>query len=480
MNHRMVLRIIGLLVLAEAALLTLPALVSLIYGEASVWSLLITMAVCAAVGGLLVLVCRTKNKTIYARDGFVIVSLGWLTMSALGAMPFVISGEIPNYIDAFFETVSGFTTTGASIIPDLSKLSHGILFWRSFTHWVGGMGVLVFILAIIPNIADRSIHIMRAESPGPVVGKIVPRMKDTAMLLYIMYIGLTLIEVVLLLCGGLSLFESLVYSFGTAGTGGFGIRGDSIASYSPYIQWVIGVFMMLFGVNFNIYYLLLVRKLKAAFGSTELRVYLGIILASTAVIAFNIRNLYSGLPEIIRVAFFQVSSVMTTTGYSTVDFSVWPELSKGILLVLMLIGGCAGSTGGGMKVSRVVILFKSAKKEIKRLLHPRTVSYVKFEGKKLDEQVIGSVGGYFILYFALMIGVMLLLSFDSLSFEEYITGAISCFNNIGPAEGRLFGGYMDYSGFSKLVLSFAMLAGRLEIYPMLLLLLPSTWIRKGF
>jgi len=474
----MVLKVIGLLVLAEAGLLALPVVVALIYRESSVWSLLITMAVCAVTGAFLVLVCRTDNKTIYARDGFVIVSLGWLVMSALGALPFVISGEVPNYIDAFFETVSGFTTTGASIIPDLSKLSHGILFWRSFTHWVGGMGVLVFILAIIPNIADRSIHIMRAESPGPVVGKIVPRMRDTAMILYIMYIGLTLLEVVLLLCGGMSLFESLVYSFGTAGTGGFGLTADSVGPYSPYIQWVIGVFMMLFGVNFNIYYLLLVKKFKAAVTSTELRVYLGIILVSTAIISFNVRSMYAGAGETVRTAFFQVSSIMTTTGYSTVDFTAWPELSRGILLVLMIIGGCAGSTGGGIKVSRVVILLRSAGKELKRLLHPRAVTSAKFEGKQLDAQVIGGVQSYFVIYFCCLVGTILLLCFDSLSFEENVTGAISCFNNIGPAYGRLFGGYMDYSGFSKVVLSLAMLAGRLEIYPLLLLFVPATWLRK--
>ncbi len=474
----MVWKIIGFIVLAEAGLLLLPALVAAIYRESSVWSLIITAAICASFGGLLVLLIKPKSRTVYAREGFVICAMGWLVMSALGALPFVISGEMTSYIDAFFETCSGFSTTGASVITDLSAFSHGILFWRSFTHFIGGMGVLIFILAIIPNVADRSIHIMRAEAPGPVVGKLVPRMKDTARILYLIYIGMTVLECVMLICGGMPVFDSLIYTFGTAGTGGFGIKADSVASYSPYVQWVIAVFMTMFGINFNIYYLILARKIKAALSSAEMYVYLGIITAVTVTVAVNISDLYTNTGDIVRNAFFQTASVMTTTGYSTADFSLWPELSRGLLFVLMFIGACAGSTAGGIKVARVVILAKSAGRELRRLIHPRAVNRVKFEGKRMNDQAAAGVGNYLVLYIGCYLLVFIILCFDKLSFEENITAAASCFNNIGPAYGRLFAGYADYSGFSKIILSLAMLAGRLEIYPLLLTFMPSTWLRK--
>ena len=356
MNRRIVFYQVGRLLQIEAFLLMLPLLVSIIYREKSFYSFIITALITWFIGFLFTKICRKKDSTtLYAREGFAIVALAWVMMSLAGALPFFISGEIPSFIDAFFETVSGFTTTGASVLSDVESLSHGMLFWRSFTHWVGGMGVLVFVMAIFPQESGRSIHIMRAEMPGPVVGKLVPKIKETAKILYLIYVVITIIQIILLLVGRMSLFESIVHSFGTAGTGGFGIKADSIAGYSPYIQWVIAIFMLIFGVNFNLYYLLLIKRFKSVLKSTELWCYIAIVVLSVAAISVNIYSSYSGFAETVRTATFQVSSIITTTGYATTDFNLWPGFSKMILVMLMFIGGCAGSTAGGFKLSRVLI-----------------------------------------------------------------------------------------------------------------------------
>ena len=481
MNKRMIFSTLGKLTLSEALLMVLPLIVSLIYGEFKVaLSFLITIAIAFVIGFLLHKCFKPQNQVIYAKEGFIIVAFGWLIMSAIGSLPFVLSGDIPSYVDAFFETVSGFTTTGASILRDVEALSRGSLFWRSFTHWVGGMGVLVFIMAILPSISDRSIHIMRAEMPGPIVGKIVPRARETARILYIIYFAFTLIEVILLLVGGMPFYDSLVHSFGTAGTGGFGIKADSVASYTPYLQWVITIFMFLFGVNFNLYYLLLLKKVRSVVKSTEFWVYLGVTVAATAVICVNIMPMFENFGDALRASAFQVSSIITTTGYSTVDFNLWPTLSKTVLICLMFVGACAGSTGGGFKITRLVMIFKSINQEIKRMIHPRSVSAVKFEGKTLDKTTINGLSAYLAIYVILFITVVLFISFEPFDFETTFSAALSCFNNIGPGIGAVgpMGSYADYSAFSKIVLSFAMLFGRLEIYPLLIALIPSTWTKK--
>ena len=481
MNHKMVFRTVGKIVLAEAAMLLLPTFVSLLYGENCIWSFLITIAVALVIGGALVLGLRPKDKVIYAKEGFVIVALAWLSLSLIGALPFTISGEIPSYIDAVFETVSGFTTTGASILTDVESMSYGLLFWRSFTLWVGGMGVLVFAMAIIPNFSDRSIHILRAEVPGPTVGKLVPRMKDTAKILYLIYIVMTVLEIILLLCGGMPLFDSVVHSLGTAGTGGFGIKADSIGGYSPYLQWVIGIFMLLFGINFNLYYLLLIRQFKPVFKSGELWAYIGITTAAVVLICVNIWPLYEEFSEVLRQSFFQVSSILTTTGYATTDFNQWPDFSKAILLLLMCIGGCAGSTAGGIKVSRVVMIFKQIGSELQHMLHPRSVKVVHFEGKKVDQQTLHGVGVYLMIYVLCLAAVTLVVSLDPFGLETNLSAAMACFNNIGPGLGIVgpAGSYAAYSNLSKAMLTFAMLFGRLEIFPMLLFFSPATWSKKG-
>jgi trk system potassium uptake protein TrkH len=442
-------------------------------------SFLVTIAIAGAVGSLLYFSFKTENKLIYAKEGFVMVAFGWIVMSVIGAIPFVLSGDIPSYIDAFFETVSGFTTTGASILTDVESLSYGGLFWRSFTHWIGGMGVLVFIMAILPSITDRSIHIMRAEMPGPIVGKIVPRARETARILYIIYFVMTLIEAVLLLAGDMPLYDSVVHAFGTAGTGGFGIKADSIASYSPYLQWVITVFMFLFGINFNLYYLLLHKKFKSALSSGELWTYVGISIVAVALIGFNINPMCSSVSDSIRASAFQVSSIITSTGFSTVNYNTWPTLSKAILILLMFIGACAGSTGGGFKVARIIMLFKMIKQELRRVIHPRSIVSVKFEGKVLDKTVLSSVSSYLAIFLVFFIATILLISFEPFGFETNFTTALSCFNNIGAFFSTDPGiGFASYSPFSKIVLSFAMLFGRLEIYPLLIALTPSTWTKN--
>ena len=481
MNKKMIFSTLGKLLVSESALILLPLIVSIYYGESKVAiSFLIAIFIAGALGMTMYFLCRTRNKTIFAKEGFIIVAFGWLFMSAIGALPFVISGDIPNYVDAFFETVSGFTTTGATILRDVEILSRGGLFWRSFTHWIGGMGVLVFVMAILPSISDRSIHIMRAEMPGPIVGKIVPRARETARVLYVIYLVMTVLEVILLLCGGMSLYESFIHAFGTAGTGGFGSRNDSIASYSPYIQWVITVFMFLFGINFNLYYLILIKRFKSAIKSGEMWAYVGIAVTATVIISFNVNHLYPTIADTIRHSSFQVSSILTSTGFSTANINTWPTLSKTILLLLMFIGGCAGSTAGGLKVARVVMLVKMIKQELRRVIHPRSVTAVRFEGKVLDTPTASSVSSYLALFLVFFVSILLLISFEPFDFEMNFSAVLSCFNNNGPifSAATASPSFASYSDVSKIILSFAMLSGRLEIYPLLIALIPSTWTKK--
>lgn len=476
----MVFYMTGQMIKVEAALLILPLIVSLYYNEACYMSFIITIAVALAVGFAMTLVSRPENHVIYAKDGFVVVTLAWIAMSGIGALPFTISGEIPHYIDAVFETISGFTTTGATIIPDIESLSRGILFWRSFTHWVGGMGVLVFVMAIIPNFSDRSMHLIRAEMTGPIIGKLVPKAKETAKILYLIYIALTAAEVIMLLFGGMSLYESLVHSFGTAGTGGFGVKADSIGGYNSYIQWVITVFMLLFGVNFNMYYFILIRHFRAAFKIREIWCYFGIVLVSIGIITANIMPIYNNLAESLRLSAFQVSSIITTTGYATADFNLWPGLSKGILLLLMFIGGCASSTAGGIKQARIIILIKMIRNEFNRMLHPRSVNAVKMEGKTVDSATLKNVSVYFALYMLCLFTVFFILCFEPFSFETNFSAAVACFNNVGPGFDAVgpVSNFAAYSDVSKITLSVAMLLGRLEMFPLLLTLSPSTWAKK--
>ena len=432
---------------------------------------------CAAVlGGLLTLLARPRSHKFFSREGYIIVALAWVLLSAVGALPFWFSREIPSYADAFFETVSGFTTTGASILTDVEAMSHGLLFWRSFTHWVGGMGVLVFI-TMLSGSTDRSMNILKAEMPGPVKGKLTPRTRDTARVLYLLYFLITAVLVGMLLLGGMPLFDSLVHAFGTVGTGGFGIRADSIASYSPYIQGVITVFMILCGINFNLYYLLLLRQWRAALRSDELWTYLGLAVVATGVITLDLRGVYGGLGACLRQAAFQVSSVLTTTGYATADFDLWPGLSRAILFALLFIGGCAGSTAGGLKVSRAMILLRTIRREINRLVHPRRVTAVRCDGKALSSEVQRGVSIYFALYCLCILITFLCLSGEPFTLETNLSAVVSCFNNVGPGLGAVgpAGSYAGYSVLSKLLLSAAMLMGRLEIYPMLVALSPSVW-----
>ncbi len=481
MNRRVVFYHVGRLLQIEAALLLLPLLVSVIYREKSFYSFIITAAVTWLVGFLFTKLCRKKDSTtLYVREGFAIVALAWVMMSLAGALPFFISGEIHSYVDSFFETVSGFTTTGASILPNVEALSKGMLFWRSFTHWVGGMGVLVFVMAIFPQESGRSIHIMRAEMPGPIVGKLVPKIKDTAKILYLIYIVITFIQIIFLVAGRMPLFDSVLHSFGTAGTGGFGIKADSIAGYSPYLQWVITIFMLIFGINFNLFYLLIIKRFKSVLKSAELWCYIAIVVVSTAAISINIYSSYSGIAETVRTAAFQVSSIITTTGYATTDFNLWPGLSKMILVTLMFIGGCAGSTAGGFKLSRVIILFKSTFRDLRQTMRPRSVSSVKLEGKTLDKQTIEGVRGYLAIYTIIFFILAALLSIENLDFETTMTSVVATFNNVGPGLGGVgpASSFASFSDPAKILLSIAMLLGRLEIYPLLLAFSPALWRKK--
>lgn len=482
MNYRMVTFVLGRIFLIEAVLMLCPMLCSALYGE---WGIVLAFwwpVLLLAVLGLLLSFRTPRNTTIYARDGLVIVALVWVLMSIFGALPFVISGEIPSFFDAFFEMVSGFTTTGSTILTDVESISRGLLFWRSFSHWIGGMGVLVFAMAILPMTDGRAMHLMRAEVPGPTVGKISSKLRDSAKILYEIYFVLTVIEVIILCAGGMPLYDSLIHSFGTAGTGGFSNKALSVGAYNnPFFEVVIGVFMLLFGINFNLYYFILPRHFRDAFRSEELRVYLGIVAFSTITITINIAGLYDNVGTALRTAFFQVSSIVTTTGYATADFNLWPNYSRTLLVLLTFMGACAGSTAGGLKISRIIIFFKAAKQDLNKMLHSHAITTVRFEGKALDEKTLRGVHNYFNIYMLLFAGSVLLVSLDGFDLVTTFTAVATCFNNVGPGLEVVgpMGSFADFSDPVKLLLSFDMLAGRLELYPILALFSPRLWRKRN-
>ncbi len=476
MNYRMICRVLGLIMLCLAALMLLPLIAGLCYGE-NVLNFVITIGIAALLGFVLT---RFKPRTtsIFARDGFVIVGLGWIMMSMLGALPFVFSGSIPSYIDAVFETVSGFTTTGATIVTTMETMPRGDLFWRQFTHWIGGMGVLVFVLAVLPMSGEHSMHIMRAEVPGPTVGKLVPRARKTASILYLIYVGLTVLETILLRCGGMSLYDALLHAFATAGTGGFSTRAASIGAYnSLYIEMVCATFMIMFGLNFNLYFLLLIGRVRDVLKNEELHWYLGIVTASALAIAIGITKMYSGFGTALRHAYFNVATIISTTGFCTVDFNLWPEYCKWILVLLMFVGACAGSTGGGLKVSRVAILSKAAAAEVKQTVLPRSVSRIQLDGRRVDASTVKAIAIFFVLFVFLLLLSTFLISFDGYDIATNFTAALSCMSNIGPGMSLVgpTGNFTIFSNLSKIFLSFAMLFGRLEIYPILVLFSKHTW-----
>ncbi|MBR3364115.1 MAG: TrkH family potassium uptake protein [Solobacterium sp.] len=482
MNFKLIWRIIAYILLIEAGLM-LPSLgISLARSEtAAVNAFINSIVIILFVVAFLLLVTRNYKKgRFYSREGLTTTGLTWIMMSALGCLPFYFSKAIPSYVDAMFEMVSGFTTTGSSILPEVESMAHGLLFWRSFSHWIGGMGVLVFLLAIVsPGGKNEgfTLHILKAESPGPAVGKMVPRMKDTAKILYLIYLGLTVLNTVFLLFGGMTLFEALCTAMRTAGTGGFGIRNDSLASFSPYLQNVTTVFMFLFSVNFSIYYLILLRHFNEAFADEELRLFLVMIVASIGLIAWNVRPLYTTMEETVRHSAFTVGTVMSTTGYATTDFDLWPSFSKAILLFLMMVGACAGSTGGGMKQVRLLLLWRSLKRNLHKSLHPTEVRSVMVNGRAMDEEIITNTNAYLIAYVIIVVGSVLVLSLDGFDFETNFSAVMATFNNIGPgfhAVGPTCN-FAAYSTLSKLVMIADMLAGRLEIYPILILISKSTW-----
>ena len=476
MNYSMIIYILGHLLKFEAIFLLLPMLAGFAYNEIDA-SIYMVLAFIAFVAGTLLTLKQPKNKQLFTKEGFVTVALGWIVLSMYGALPFVLTGDIPSYVDALFETISGFTTTGASILSDVEALSHTNLFWRSFTHWIGGMGVFVFILAILPMIGGSTMYLMKAESPGPSVDKFVPRVKDTAKILYTLYIGITLLQIVCLLLAGMPLFDTLTHTFGTVGTGGFGIKNSSIGGYTSLQQNIITFFMIASGVNYSAYFYIISKNFKDAFKMEEVRWYFGIILASVFIITLNTWHLYTGFGETVKHSFFQVASIITTTGYSTTDFDLWPELSKTILVLLMVIGACAGSTGGGFKVSRILILMKTIKKELSLMLHPREIKKIRMDGQVVNDDIIRSANVFTIIYFFLLFASILLISIDNFDFTTNFTAVAATLNNIGPGLAKVgptcnFG---SYSIFSKFVLMFNMLAGRLELFPLILLIMPNTW-----
>ena len=480
MNYPMIRYILAWVLKVEGMLLLLPALVSLLYREQQGLWYLAWAAVCAVLG-FAGTRRKPSNTEIYQKDGFAAAALAWIVMSVFGAVPFMLTGEIPSFIDALFEIVSGFTTTGSSILSDVEALSHASLFWRSFSHWIGGMGVLVFILMLLPVQNGTQMNLMRAESPGPSVSKFVPRVRNTAILLYKIYIAMTAVQIVLLLLSGMQCFDAFCISFGSAGTGGFAVLNSGCASYTPLQQWIITVFVILFGVNFTFYYLLLCKKAGAAFGMEEVRAYFLVVLASIGIITWNISSMYSSFSESLRQASFQVGSIITTTGYATTDFNLWPELSKCILVMLMFVGACAGSTGGGMKVSRLLVMLKTVRKELQTVAHPRSVKKIRMDGHPVEHEVLRSINVFFIAYFVIFALSVLVVSFDEFSFETNFTAVAATLNNIGPGMGDVgpMANFGCYGPVSKVILTFDMLAGRLELFPVLLLFCPSTWKRRG-
>lgn len=476
MNRAIIRYILGSVLKIEAVLMLLPFIVSLLYREQEGLSFLLVAFLSGILGSFMTLK-NPKNHVFYLKEGCIITALSWILMSIVGAIPFVLTGEIPSFTDALFETISGFTTTGASILSDVEALSYTSLFWRSFTHWIGGMGVLVFLMAIVPLSGGSNMHLMKAESPGPTAGKLVPKMRYTARILYGIYFGLTIIQIILLLVGGMPLFDSLTLTFGTVGTGGFGIKNSSIAGYSPYLQWVITIFMILSGINFNAYYLILFRQFKKAFRMEEVRAYIGIIIAATGIIFFElVRNSMEAFDAITHAA-FQVASVMTSTGYATMDFNEWTQASRTILVLLMFIGACAGSTGGGIKVSRFITVIKTVLKEIGSYIHPRSVKKIKMDDKLIEHDVIRATNVYFITFFILFTTSVFIISLDEKDLITNFTAVLATMNNIGPGL-EMVGPTQNFGHFSilsKYVLMFDMLAGRLELFPILLLFVPTVW-----
>ena len=484
MNFKMMGRFIAQILSIEGIFM-LPALAISLYCRevAAAWGFIYTLLAIICLSLALKLICRGAPSAFYAKEGLVCVGGSWIVLSMVGCLPFWVSGEIPHYVDAFFEIVSGFTTTGASIVPEVEKLSKGILYWRSFSHWLGGMGVLVFMLALVPSSEKGTgftMHLLRAESPGPNVSKLVPKMRTTASILYIIYIAMTILDIIFLMFGGMNLFEAVCTAYGTAGTGGFGIKNDSLAGYSPYIQNVTTVFMILFGVNFSCYYLLLIKQWKNVFKDEELRLYFGIILFTIVLIAWNTFGIYGTLEETIRHAAFQVGSIITTTGYATVDFDLWPSFSKTILLCLMVVGASAGSTGGGLKIARLLLLLKGVRRNIRQMLNPRKVEVVRNNDSVVDEKILDNTNAYLSAYVVILFAIFAIISLDGFSTGTNISAVLCTFNNIGPgleAVGPTCN-FAQFSDLSKLVLCWAMLAGRLEIFPILVLFSRNTWRKK--
>ncbi len=476
MNYRIITYIVGWVFNLQAIFMVLPILTAVIYGEKDIFAFFTAIIICLGIG-LPLTRKKPSNKVFYIKDGCVAVALSWVVLSITGAIPFVLSGSIPHPIDAIFETVSGFTTTGASILAEVESLPKSILFWRSFTHWIGGMGVLVFLLSLLPLAGGYHMNLMRAESPGPSVSKLVPKVQSTAKILYGIYLGMTVLQIIFLLLGGVPLFDTLCITFGSAGTGGFGIKNDSLGSYSTYCQVVTTIFIILFGVNFSAYYLILTKKFKAAFHIEEIRYYFGIILASIILIAINTRHMFSGFAQAFQQSAFQVGSIITTTGYSTTDFNQWPALSKTILVLLMFIGACAGSTGGGIKVSRIVLLLKAARKEFQLYLHPNAVKKIKMDQKTVPHETLRSTNIFLSVYLIIFCGSVLLISLDNFDLITNFTSVAATLNNIGPGLEIVgpMGNFSSFSYLSKSVLIFDMLAGRLEIFPLLLLFFKNTW-----
>lgn len=482
MNYNMIIYILGNLMKVEGCIMIVPALIAVAKSENAPMKAFFTTIIMLWMLGTILTSIKFKDKDIYAREGFVITALSWIVLSFFGAMPFYFSETIPSFIDCFFETVSGFTTTGATILTEIEGLPLSILFWRSFTHWIGGMGVLVFLLAIIPMGGDRSMYIMKAEAPGPLVGKLVPKVKSTAKLLYLIYIFLTLAEMIFLIAAGMPLFDSIVSAFSTAGTGGYSIKNASIAAYdSAVIEYIIAIFMMIFGINFNLFYLLMIKDFADIFKNEELKYYLGIIGVSTVLITANIASMYGSIEQSFRYAFFQVTSIITTTGFITENFELWPEFSKTILIVILMIGACGGSTGGGLKVSRMVIVLKMITQELKRMVHPRSVNIIKLDGMKIEQETVDSVTSFFVIYIFLIFGSFIIISVDNFDFTTSLTAVMTCVGNVGPGLGGVgpVENFSIFSPFVKLVLCMDMLLGRLEIFPLVMLFSPAVW-KKGF
>jgi len=482
MNYRIILKIIGRVAAIEAAFMLIPLGVALYYKE-SIKGFLAAIAVALAFAGISALLTRKCDKKFFSKEGLTSVAASWVVISLIGALPFVVEGEIPNYIDAVFETISGFTTTGSTILTDIEVLSRGILFWRSLTHWIGGMGILVFMMAVVPMSEDYSMYIMRAEISGPESGgKLTAKVQHSSLILYLIYIFLTIVEVVALLLCKLPLYDSLIHAMGTAGTGGFSVKNASIGAYnSVSAEMVIALFMFLFGVNFNIYFFILLRRLGAAVKNEELRCYFGITVFATLTIAYNIRPLYDSFLTALRYSVFQVTSISSTTGFSTADFDQWPQYSKTVLMILMLMGACAGSTTGGMKMSRIMIVFKTARVEIKHMLHPRSFNPVRIEGKAVQKETLRSTVVFFSLYIIIIAVASLLVSFENKDFVTSFTSVTTCISNVGPGFSLVgpTGNFSIFSHFSKIILSICMLMGRLELFPILILFYPSTWKKRG-